>query len=179
MATVAEQHAFLDDFTALAESAAQQLRINADIVLGQWALESAWGTDPEALTAHNVAGLTFGGHGLIPYPDYGHMVAAYVVTMRRDCPDIADGTVSPESTAAEVFARSSYNSADPTYVATIGAIAAEIPGLRQGPAPTPEPAPAPSVPTFQELATESAVAADSPWVVPQKLAVLLWDLGVR
>lgn len=124
MSLSSEERNFVDTYKQWADQAADALKINVAIVLGQWALESGWAPSSyPGVAVHNIAGITSNGTNLIPYSDWAQFVQAYIRVMKNDCPLIREGKSSNSSTASEVFANTTYNTADPTYASTIQSIA--------------------------------------------------------
>lgn len=61
MATSAQQQAFVQTYGPYAQQAGQTLGVDPNVILGQWAFESAWGTSRAAQQQGNLAGINIPG----------------------------------------------------------------------------------------------------------------------
>ncbi len=114
MASVAQQLAFLTNWIGAAESASKQLHIPAVYILGQWAMESGWGTQPNMGQNNpgNVGNL--GGGGWQNYSSQSSFVSAYVAAMQNDFPYFQHPVTNP--TIADIFGgRQRYDPGNPNY----------------------------------------------------------------
>lgn len=84
MATSADIAAFTAALTPYAQQAGQQLGVDPNIILGQWAIESGWGTS-SAAQGNNFAGLTVAGEGtgFRTYATPADFEAAFVGNIQR------------------------------------------------------------------------------------------------
>lgn len=134
MATKQQQLEFIRTFQGYSESAATQLVVPSLFPLAQWALESGWGTESGDETKHNIAGLCSDAAGTVvaSYPTWAHMVAAYVVSMRNDCPNIRNKETNANSPAESILEGTRYNTVDKNYVNEINGCLQDIESLLKG-----------------------------------------------
>lgn len=135
MTTTEQELSFIEEYRPYAESAAQIMRISPDIVLGQWALESDWGTAPYVPLTHNLAGI-MQGSSVAAFTSVSQFVRAYVGSMVNDCPLLQIDADHAHATAQEIFAATRYNTVNPDYASEVAAIATQIAGMT---APAPHP----------------------------------------
>lgn len=148
-----QQLDFIQTMRGYSESAAAQLSVNPLFPLAQWALESAWGTAGDDMARCNVAGLCSNAAGTVvaSFPSFAHMVAAYVVSMKNDCPNIREGKVDASSTVTTILEGTSYNSVNPGYATEIEGCLSTIDALLNAPA---QPEPSDAVKEYQTLLNE-------------------------
>ena len=167
-----QQLDFLKTYQAYYDKAAADLGIQPDIVAAQWALESAWGTDTQAVDAHNLGGVMKAAGVMWAFQDFDQFVRVYVNSMHNDCPALQDGqTDHLHLTAEEIFTHDHYNTVNPHYGAEIAAIVASIEALKS-PATEPATEPATSASTPQD-----ASAAPDPANVLKELSAILKKAG--
>ena len=126
--SLAAEHAFVTAYQSLALNCAAQLHIPPSLVLGQWALESAWGTAWYVPTTHNLAGIMDGRGAVRSYASLEAFGADYVGVMRADCPALSQHGETI-TTAAELFAGTRYNTVNPAYASSIQSVADQIAGM--------------------------------------------------
>ncbi len=127
MATLAQQQAFLQQYGAAASSAASNLGLSQSEVLGQWALETGWGTSFAG--ANNLGNVSPGGQ-VANYPSVNAGVSAYENTLYNL--GVAGPTYanSPASFAA-ALQRVGY-ATDPNYANKVDAAVMQVQALQTG-----------------------------------------------
>lgn len=123
--SVDQQDIFLKRYRDLAQSCADRLRISLYIVLGQWALESSWGTEWYVNSTHNLAGI-MQGSTVAAFRTPEDFANAYVASMAADCPALSHPGSYNEYNAAEIFAGTSYNTVNGSYAALIQTLANQV-----------------------------------------------------
>lgn len=81
MATTQQEQAFLAQYGPLASQAANNLGLSQSEVLGQWALETGWGTQSSFAAGNNNPGNVSPGGSVANYPNANAGVAAYESTL--------------------------------------------------------------------------------------------------
>ena len=120
MADQAQIDSFVKTYEPYYTQAAHDLGINPAIVAGQWALESGWGTDQQAVDAKNLGGVMKGPGVMWAFGTWDQFVQVYVNSMKNDCPALQDGTTNHESlTAEEVLKDTRYNVVNAQYGAEV------------------------------------------------------------
>lgn len=174
MANEQQQLAFIDKYQGLAQSAGNELSINSDIPLAQWALETGWGTADYMITANNLGGIMAGPNKLWGFKTLDQFLAVYVNSMRRDCPVLRDGQSHLSDTATEIFTGSSYNP-NPNYGAEVESVVQSIANLHQTSSQPEQTKPT----TLADLAEHYVGFWGPNWEQAQHLAATLWDMGIR
>jgi hypothetical protein len=111
------QRAFLQTYTPLAQDIASQTGLFPEVVLGQIAQETGWGTKAKG---SNLFGISPGG-SVASYPSAAHAGQAYVDLINRRYGNVAQAKTPEEQAAALV--KGGYNTADPNYAKSVGTIA--------------------------------------------------------
>ena len=114
------QRAFLQTYTPLAQDIASQTGLFPEVVLGQIAQETGWGTKAKG---SNLFGISPGG-SVASYPSAAHAGQAYVDLINRQYGNVAQAKTPEEQAAALV--KGGYNTADPNYAKSVGTIAQTI-----------------------------------------------------
>jgi hypothetical protein len=114
------QRAFLQTYTPLAQDIASQTGLFPEVVLGQIAQETGWGTKAKG---NNLFGISPGG-SVASYPSAAHAGQAYVDLINRWYKNVAQAKTPEEQAAALV--KGGYNTADPNYAKSVGTIAQNI-----------------------------------------------------
>jgi hypothetical protein len=94
MATASQIQQFVSQWIAAAASASDQLGVPTAYILGQWGMETAWGTQPNMGQNNpgNVGNL--GGGKFQNYSSADSFVKNYVGSMRNDFPALKGGAIS-------------------------------------------------------------------------------------
>lgn len=85
MATKGQIQAFAAEWGNAAQQASQQLGIPAIDILGQWGMESNYGTEMSGANNPGNVGNLGGGH-FVDYPSQSSFVSAYVAATKNDFP---------------------------------------------------------------------------------------------
>lgn len=78
MATSAQQQQFVSTYGPYATQAGNALGVSPNVILGQWAFESNWGTSNVAQNNGNLAGLGYTGHGYSSYSSPQDFTNGYI-----------------------------------------------------------------------------------------------------
>ena len=148
--TAEQQQDFVKTYLSLADNCAKQLNIDNSIVLGQWALESAWGTEFYVKSSRNLAGI-MRGSAVASFATWTDFEVAYIQSMHNDCPNLRKGV--HQTQAAVIFDGTSYNTVNSQYAKLIQELADEIKTMISTPAPLTTPAKVTSKEYTMSLAT--------------------------
>ncbi len=127
VASVAQQQAFINSNLPLASTIAGQLGLSPSEVLGQWALETGWGTQSNYSTLNNPGNVSPGGQ-LATYPTMQAGAQAYANVLQSMG---VTGLGNPQQFATALEAKG-YAGANQQYaqslVQTIGQVQTMAPG---------------------------------------------------
>ena len=113
-ATKEQQIEFIKEHRAESENDAKLLNIAPLIPLAEWALESGWGLNYPA-GSHNICGMTDAKGNLYSFRSWAEMDKWYLGSMVADNPLIKSREATPQSTVAEIFDHTKYNTVNPNY----------------------------------------------------------------
>ena len=112
------QRAFVQTYTPLAQDIASRTGLFPEVVLGQIAQETGWGTRAKG---SNLFGISRGG-SVVSYPSAEHAGQAYVDLINTPRYKNVAQAKTPEEQAAALV-KGGYNTADPNYAKSVGTIA--------------------------------------------------------
>lgn len=120
-ATAAQQSSFISTYMPYAHAVAQQTGDSAKEIIGQWAVETGWGTN---LRGNNPGNVESGGQ-IASYPTLGDGVSAYMAVLQHD--NATNDALNPVA-FADTLQNADYAGNDPTYAQSVLNTYASIPG---------------------------------------------------
>lgn len=115
MATNAQVQSFIAKWSAAANQAGQQLGIPPAYILGQWGMETGWGTQPN-MGQNNPGNVGNLGGSWQNYGSQQAFVNEYVASVKSDFPYFQHPVSSGVPTVAQVFGgHQSYDPSNPNY----------------------------------------------------------------
>lgn len=125
MASLADRQAFIQNYTGAAQYAAGQIGVPPQYVLGQWALETGWGT--KFAGAYNLGNVQGNDPRPRSYKSLNEGVNAYVNVMKLDRYAQARSATSPGEYG--MYLKAGGYAADPDYAFKIGSVINSVAAL--------------------------------------------------
>lgn len=129
MATLTQMEAFIENMLPYAETAGNQIGVNPNLILGQWANETGYGTSTAATQDNNYGGITYNGQ-LGVFSSIGNFVSAFVSTITNNFPSALNTGNSVGYVNALENGRTKY-ATDPNYADKVISNAQQITNVEQ------------------------------------------------